>query len=50
MKKYVITCEDTYNILHMHISGGAYKSIAFGTHNEIARYIKQNNIDMNETI
>lgn len=48
MKKYVITCEDEYNILHKHVSGGAYIAIAFGTHNELARYIKENNIDMNE--
>ena len=50
MKKYVVTCEDAYNILHMYIGGGAYKAVAFGTHNEIARYIIQNNIDMNEAI
>ena len=47
MKKYEITCADGYNILNMHVGGGAYVAIAFGTHNEIARYIKNNGIDMN---
>lgn len=46
MKKYVITCEDNYDILHEYVGGGAYRAIAFGTHNELARYIKDNNIDM----
>lgn len=46
MKKYVITCEDTYNILHEYVGGGAYRAIAFGTHNELARYIKEHGIDM----
>ncbi len=49
MKKYEITCEDTYNILHKHVGGGAYIAVFFGTHNEIAQYIKNNNIDMKET-
>lgn len=48
MKKYVITCEDTYNTLHKNVGGCAYVAIAFGTHNELAKYIKENNIDMNE--
>lgn len=46
MKKYEITCEDKYNILHEYMGGGAYRAIFFGTHNEIARYIKNNGIDM----
>lgn len=44
MKKYVITCDDNYDILHEYVGGGAYRAIAFGTHNELARYIKDNNI------
>lgn len=39
MKKYLITCDDNYNILHEYVGGGAYRAIAFGTHNELASYI-----------
>mgnify|MGYP000600800545 FL=1 len=46
MKKDVITCDDNYDILHEYVGGGAYRAIAFGTHNELAKYIKDNNIDM----
>lgn len=49
-KKYVITCDDDYNILHQNMGGGAYIAIAHGTHNELARYIKAHNINMDEEV
>ena len=44
MKKYVITCEETYDVLHKNVGGAAYIAIAFGTHNELAKYIKENSL------
>ena len=49
MKKYLVTCDDNYNTLHRYVGGQAYIAIAFGSHNDIARYIVDNNIDMDET-
>lgn len=50
MKKYVITKDKDFSILHQHVSGPAYTAIAFGTHNEIAQYVKKNNLDLNEEV
>ena len=49
MKKYVITYEDEFDVLHMN-NGHGYVAIAFGNQNELAMYIKEKNIDMNEVI